>query len=203
MFVVLEGIDGSGKTSVTKALVERFTSESYSVSTTTEPTTLIRPLLGAEQQVKDPVSLFLLFTADRMNHQQEIKKLLKENDIVICDRYILSSLAYQGVLISEKSGNWNDTVKWMKGVSKFIEVEADFTLLLDVDPETSLKRIREKRGSTDPYFENTDYLVSVRKAYLDLLSGDFARIDSTGTLEPVIQDSYSALKKFIESREKS
>ncbi len=197
MFIVLEGIDGSGKTSVCRTLSEKLTSDGFSVSVTSEPTPLIRPLLSDDVEIRDPVALFLLFMADRMHHQQEIGRLTKENDIVLCDRYLLSSLAYQGALISEQTRDWDETVRWMNSVAEFVSIKPDFTLFLDVDPVTSLKRIREKRKGAHPYFEREGYLMKVRDAYMRLLGPDSVSVDSNGTLEEAIDGAYAAVRRFL------
>lgn len=197
MFIVLEGIDGSGKTSVNRALSERLRNEGLSVATISEPTELIRPLLSEMTGIKDPLALFLFFMADRMHHQSEIGKLLETNDIVICDRYLLSSFAYQGTLISDLNGSWDSTVKWMSHVAEHISHMPDLTLFLDVEPRLSVKRIREKRGKPDPYFEDEEYLSRVRDAYLKLLNSRSVIIDSTRELPPVEEDAYRAVKEFL------
>lgn len=197
MFVVLEGIDGSGKTTVCSALSEKLSERGYRVAVTEEPTELIRPLLSGGMEIKDPAALFLLFTADRMEHQERIKKLLSSNDIVLCDRYLLSSFAYQGVLISQKYGGWDRAMRWMESVSEYIHMKPDLTILLDSDPEVSLKRIREKRGALHPYFENENYLTEVRNAYRKLVGADTEVIDSTGDISRVVETALRSVTRRL------
>lgn len=201
MFIVLEGIDGTGKSTVCRALSEKLSGRGYKVAVTREPTDLIRPMLSHEVRINDPTALFLLFTADRIEHQAELEELLSTNDAVICDRYLLSSFAYQGVLISEKLGGWDDAVKWMTEVSRNITLKADLTLLLDSDPGTSLRRIAEKRGDLHPYFEREQYLEKVRDAYRRLMGPGTVIIDSSGDLNSVIDDAMNSITSYLIRKE--
>lgn len=197
MFVVLEGIDGSGKTSVSAAVAGSLRSSGYSVYVTKEPTELIRPMLADDVSPRDPFTLFLLFTADRQHHQHELKVALEENDIVICDRYMLSSFAYQGTLIAEAIDSWDEAYKWMNDVSRFIHVIPDLTIYLDLDPATSVRRIAEKRGELHTYFEKEGYLQSVRKAYQNLLEFDTVPVDSSRSIDEVTEDVFTIIMNRI------
>ncbi len=200
MFVALEGIDGSGKTSVSEALASKLREEGYSVFHTREPTPLIRPLLADDGSRRDPFMLFLLFTADRQYHQQILKTALRDNDFVICDRYLLSSYAYQGTLIADILGSWEEAAGWMDSVSRFIELKPDLTVFLDVSPAISMKRIAGRGGEKHSYFEKEEYLEKVREAYMKLLSGNYVSVDSSGQIEGVIEEAHSSILEFLKSR---
>ena len=102
-FIVLEGIDGAGTTSQTERLLVWLASHGQHVHRTAEPSggpigRLIRSFLSAAATPLDPRAMALLFAADRRDHlQREIEPLLEKGVIVLCDRYVLSSLAYQTV----------------------------------------------------------------------------------------------------------
>lgn len=102
-FIVLEGIDGAGTTSQTERLLFWLASHGLRVHRTAEPSggpigRLIRSLLSASATPLEPRAMALLFAADRRDHlQREIEPLLAQGVIVLCDRYVLSSLAYQTV----------------------------------------------------------------------------------------------------------
>lgn len=102
-FIVLEGIDGAGTTSQTERLLGWLASHGRRVHRTAEPSggpigRLIRSFLSAAATPLEPRAMALLFAADRRDHlQREIEPLLAEGTIVLCDRYVLSSLAYQTV----------------------------------------------------------------------------------------------------------
>ncbi|HEQ72025.1 MAG TPA: dTMP kinase [Spirochaetia bacterium] len=104
-FVVLEGLDGAGTTTQTTRLAKRFQAAGISVTTTCEPTDgpvgrLIRSVLRKEEQVR-PETLAMLFAADREEHlfreRDGILTELSRGKLVLCDRYLFSSLAYQSV----------------------------------------------------------------------------------------------------------
>jgi len=102
-FIVIEGLDGSGKSTVTKLLIEYFNSKWLPTVTTCEPTTenpigdLIQNILSGEVKNIANETLALLFAADRHHHlTNEIIPALAHSH-VICDRYYLSSMAYQGI----------------------------------------------------------------------------------------------------------
>ena len=94
VFAVVEGIDGSGKSTLVNLVKQGLVDEGKTVWTTAEPTARMRKILEDNPDSYDPVSLFLLFTYDRYNHQREIVENLQDHDVVISDRYILSSYAY-------------------------------------------------------------------------------------------------------------
>src|SRR5512137_26082 len=101
LFLVIEGLDGSGKTTQTHLLAQKL-SKNYPVNLTAEPSrgkigTFIRQCCLYEDKRLPIEAEALLFAADRIEHlQKEIKPAIDEGKIVICDRYIYSSLAYQG-----------------------------------------------------------------------------------------------------------
>ena len=156
-FIVLEGIDGAGTSTHVKLLGEWLENEGHSVVITEEPTaeligTLIRDNLHAKKT--SPIVDALLFAADRLDHWEKlIKPSLATDKIVISDRFIESSLAYQTAAGLEMA--------WVLEINKFVE-EPDLTIILDVDPEIGLSR-KPKLGDK---FENVTFLGWVRDIYL-------------------------------------
>ena len=156
-FIVLEGIDGAGTSTHAKLLGEWLEKEGHSVVITEEPTaeligTLIRDNLKTKKT--SPIVDALLFAADRLDHWENlIKPSLATNKIVISDRFIESSLAYQTATGLEMA--------WVQEINKFVE-EPDLTIILDVDPEIGLSR-KPKLGDK---FENAIFLGWVRDIYL-------------------------------------
>lgn len=169
-FVVLDGIDGCGKTVHSKMLCEQLRVLDYDVAYTTEPSKspigqFIGQKLLHETKVAPQIEA-LLFAADRFHHlTSEIIPMLDANKIVVSDRYVYSSLAYQGA-----QGLAPD---WIKQINCFA-IRPDLALYLDVLPETGLARKRSR--ST---LENLDLEKKVREIYLDLVkSGELVKIDS-------------------------
>ncbi len=169
-FVVLDGIDGCGKTVHSKMLCEQLRVLDYDVAYTTEPSKspigqFIAQKLLRETKVAPQIEA-LLFAADRFHHlTSEIIPMLDANKIVVSDRYVYSSLAYQGA-----QGLAPD---WIKQINCFA-IRPDLALYLDVLAETGLARKRSR--ST---LENLDLEKKVREIYLDLVkSGELVKIDS-------------------------
>ena len=169
-FVVLDGIDGCGKTVHSKMLCEQLRVLDYDVAYTTEPSKspigqFIRQKFLRETKVAPQIEA-LLFAADRFHHlTSEIIPMLDANKIVVSDRYVYSSLAYQGA-----QGLAPD---WIKQINCFA-IRPDLALYLDVLAETGLARKRSR--ST---LENLDLEKKVREIYLDLVkSGELVKIDS-------------------------
>jgi dTMP kinase len=161
-FICIEGVDGSGKTTQAKRLVSALRIRGYDAIYTTEPSdgkigTLIRDfVLSRESRV--PIALeALLFAADRVDHVQvDVEPLLNQGKIVVCDRYVCSSLAYQGAAGLD--------LDWMDCVNRFA-LKPNLTLFLDVPPEVGLSRLRRKKS----VMETAKNLKNVRDVYLNLV----------------------------------
>lgn len=167
MFIVIDGPDGCGKTTLAKALVEHINSRGIEAIYTFEPTLdnqfgrKIRELLK-KSEIED-VDLFAnLFVCDRRYH---IEKLIKPNldrkKWVICDRYKYSALAYQQL-------QGLDTQYLIDSNSEFLIPDFIFILLPD-DVNTLLQRINQRNAKME-YFEKKSYLDNVVKLYNKLLN---------------------------------
>ncbi|MDR3075552.1 MAG: dTMP kinase [Candidatus Methanoplasma sp.] len=163
-FLVIEGIDGAGKSTLCKMIGERLESEGYSTVITQEPTydeigSFIREdrVAGISQKAEA-----LLFVADRAVHTERISRLVESGNIVICDRYFASTVAYQS------SGLGGESVdrEWLIELNRPVMITPDLTVLLDIDPRKGLARIGE-RGITSK-FEESGYLFDVRMEFLRL-----------------------------------
>lgn len=145
-FIVLEGIDGSGTTTLLKNLYSALTEINTEVYGTCEPTDgpigrQIRSILRKEYNV-DPLSLAQLFCTDRREHVREIKNQLKSG-MVLCDRYLFSSLAYQSLDCGwDKIWEWNQEFPLPEKL-----------IFLDLPAETAQKRMHH-RGEDQELFEN-------------------------------------------------
>ncbi len=163
-FIVFEGIDGSGISTQTNRL-RLFLETNHDIKAilAKEPSegpigTLIRQVLSRRLQGVDNTSLALLFAADRIDHNQnKILPALEKGDYVICDRYLWSSYAYQGMK--------NDSI-WIQEINKYA-YRPDLTIFIRVRPETSLRRITSSRFQTE-LFERTDILQHVLDNYIKL-----------------------------------
>ncbi len=162
-FIVLEGLDGSGISTQTTQLEAYLRKKGYKTYLTKEPTTgligtLIREALK-EDWSTSVKSLQLLFCADRAKHlEDEIEPALKKGKVVICDRYMFSTLAYgfgAGV-----------DFKWLYSINRNFRFP-DLTIFIDISPDVSMTRI-ENGKERRILFEKRESLSKVRKAYLNL-----------------------------------
>jgi len=162
LFVSIEGIDGAGLTTQTMILADRIRSLGKEVLVTKEPTPgpigqIIRRVLSGELE-HEPCMLALLFAADRAHHfSSEILPALLEGRVVISDRYVLSSLAYQGLFLP---------VSWVKEVNSCAP-HPDICILIDVDESIARERI-EKRGNRREIFERKGDAELLRQNYLKI-----------------------------------
>ncbi len=188
-FIVIEGIDGSGKTTLVRRLVDKI----GNAVPTFEPTngqigSILRS--GSLGNVP-PAAEALLFAADRAIHTEEIKKILDSGRWVICDRYLGSTVAYQSAALGEEA----DT-DWLLDIQKRSVIRPDATFLLDLDPEVSMGRVGS-RGEELSRFEKTDYLKKVRSAYLELAKTlDYHIIDAEQGPDTV----YGAVLEILEKK---
>jgi dTMP kinase len=167
LFIALEGIDGSGKSTQTKLLGEQLTSQGHKVYTTFEPTdspigSLIRNILKGRLKA-DHRTIAGLFVADRLDHLLNdvngIVKKLEDGFTVNTDRYCFSSYAYQGTHMDI------DWVIQANSMSAGI-LRPDVNIFIDVAPEISMQRLYSNRNIIELY-ENLENLKLVRAKYLE------------------------------------
>lgn len=167
LFIALEGIDGSGKSTQTKLLKEHLTAQGHKVYTTCEPTdspigSLIRNILKGRMKA-DHRTIAGLFVADRLDHLLNevdgIVKKLEEGYTVITDRYCFSSYAYQGTHMDM------DWVIQANSMSAGI-LRPDINIFIDVAPEISMQRLHNNRNIIELY-ETHDNLNQVRAKYFE------------------------------------
>jgi dTMP kinase len=154
IFTILEGVDGSGKSTQARLLTAELRHRGYTVATTCEPThgpigEQIRAILRHQQPDPGKRELAKLFALDREQHQDWIADALLHHDVVICDRYVGSSYAYQGGSICA-CGRPDCTELVEAGGIQFIRSlnrhcrPPDVALLLDLPAETAAQRMRDR-----------------------------------------------------------
>lgn len=201
-FITIEGPDGAGKTSVIQALLPKLEEAlKQTIVATREPggsriAEEIRELiLNPENTEMDVRTEALLYAAGRRQHLVEkIIPALEAGEIVICDRFVDSSLAYQGV--ARGIG-----VEQVAAINQFATdgLTPDMTLYLDVEADVGLARINQNKVNRQ--FDRLDqedlsFHQQVRSAYLDLLKQNPERmllIDASQELEQVVSDSYNKI----------
>jgi dTMP kinase len=173
LFVVLEGIDGCGSTTLAKSLAEAIERRGLEVLLTCEPSTgpigsLIRQVLQRRLLVPnatDPRSfdwstMALLFAADRMDHLDfTVVPALRTGSVVISDRYDLSSLAYQSVTAHDGS----DPIPWIRELNSHA-LRPDVTIVIDVPAEVAEER-RRARGGVEELFEARELQARLATVY--------------------------------------
>ena len=168
MYVVIEGIDGAGKTTHTNLLEKYYNSQKIKTKRIVEPTDspigqLIRQKLKNEDSVKDTNQqmLSLLFAADRLTQKDEIMEY-KENpdNLLLSDRSFYSSICYQN--------NSSITPKWICQINQHVP-RPDLLIILDLNENEAVKRC-----DGDEVFENIQFLRRTRKNYLKLTRYDNA-----------------------------
>jgi len=167
LFIALEGIDGSGKSTQTKLLTEQLSSQGHKVYSTFEPTDnqigkLIRNILKGNAKADHRI-IAGLFVADRLDHllneEYGIVKKLEDGFTVITDRYCFSSYAYQGTHMNM------DWVIQANSMSAEI-LRPDINIFIDVAPEVSMQRLHANRDNIE-LFETLDNLKQVRAKYME------------------------------------
>lgn len=203
LFITFEGNDGCGKTTITTKLYELLKEEGYPVLFTREPGGIaiaeqIREvILNVENTAMDARTEALLYAAARRQHLVEkVLPALEEGKIVLCDRFIDSSLAYQGIA----RGLGMDEVYH---VNEFAidEHMPDATIFLKVEPEVGLARIAS-RGDKDRLDEEGEaFHTLVAKGYEEVVKRypDRIRIvDAQQEVEKVLQDTYTIVKELVQ-----
>lgn len=199
-FITLEGIDGCGKSSLAGIISGRLMEAGFRVELTAEPT---RTWLGdaVRRSYGEDVSPYteaFLFLADRATHTEWIRKRIAEGKLVISDRYSDSTVAYQAAHLHQKlGGKPSDYIRYLMEVSMPVIQRPDLTLLLDADPEISLKRLGGR--SELEKFENLDNLRLVRQNYLDIarMSDHVRTIDASKDIAEVRESIFNALGRHF------
>jgi len=187
-FVTFEGIDGSGKSTVSKLVYKKLKSNDFDVVLTFEPTdSWIGKIVQKCIETKsDPFVTTFTFIADRFEHCKEIQRWLDEGKIVLCDRYAESTYAYQAAQIQDTI---DDPIKWLKDLSKNRIIIPDKTYFFKINPKDSLDRIQH-RDNLIP-FEKIDFLEKVHKNYLKLCKGErFLTVDATKSIDELVDICY-------------
>ncbi len=205
MFITFEGIEGSGKTTQQRLLADRLRANGRTVVATKEPggtaiADRIRAILLDSANVIDPIAEVLLFAASRRQHTIEvIEPALARGEVVLCDRYADSTLAYQGfgrLIDLDRLRGLND---WATDAT----VPA-LTLLFDLPEEEGLTRARSRNAGAakdEGRFEAEDlrFHRRVREGYLAMAVAEprrYAVVSASGDVEAV----FSRMMKTLEER---
>lgn len=200
-FITVEGSDGSGKTTFINSVTEYLIKKGYKVITTREPggtvfSEKVRELLFDSSNKIDAKTESLLFCVSRRDHI--IKKIIpyvEEGYIVICDRFVDSSIAYQSY---GRGLNKQDIIDINKYTTDGLE--PDLTLYFNVDVEIGLSRTKGRDENNRMDNESLKFYKDVKRGY-DELSNDYKKrikvIDANQDYEKVEKDAFKILEGFL------
>lgn len=204
LYIALEGIDGSGKTTQVELLAKEFEKQGKEVIRTHEPRResvvgkLVHEILTAKVNVP-PVSLQYLFAADRAIHQEQIViPALQSGKVVISDRNFWSAIPY-GLLDRSESGKEENTDQLLSALSilsmyhEFIV--PDKTFIMDIGVEQAASRL-EKKGKDAEIYEKREKLEKLKAGYeflLEKFSDVLIRVDAEGEVNKITQDIFSKI----------
>ncbi len=195
VFIVFEGIDGAGKSTVCRRVASELEARGVRTVVTAEPThegigAFIRS--GAAGAISQRTEA-LLFVADRNDHTERIGREVSGGVAVICDRYFASTVAYQSAKLDGDSSDRD----WLIQINSDFKDRADATILLDIDPGTGLSRV-DSRGEDVSKFENLAFLEQVRANYLRLAEEfGFHVVDASRGMDEVFSDVMSIIDKVV------
>lgn len=187
LFIVIDGIDGSGKSMQAKLLGEWLEGKGYSVLCTREPSQSVHgeKIKALIKEKENPLNTWEwreLFTLDRQEHlANEIIPALEEGRIVICERYYYSTLAFQ----------IDDVDEWRNYAKGF--VQPDLAIILELSPATAFNRIADrysKTGKEQTVFEKQNIMEKTRQKFLLInrhINDNIKIIDSSGTRDQILE----------------
>lgn len=204
IFITFEGGEGSGKSTVIKALEKKLSSD-YEILLTREPGGIkiseeIRQVILDKKNVEmDSITEAMLYAASRRQHLVErIIPALQNGKVVLCDRFVDSSLAYQGY--ARKIG-----IEKVFDINKLVieNYMPDLTILIECPPVVGLRRINgnEKREINRLDLENIEFHQRVQEGY-NILKNRFKNryrvVDGTKLIDEVIEECYKIIKEYVD-----
>jgi dTMP kinase len=207
-FIVIEGVNGAGKTSVKKHILSLLSEKKINFVDTFEPgdtnlgKSLRELLLGEKRDIKSNLAELFLFAADRAEHiENVIKPAIREKKVVICDRYYYSTTAFQGY------GRKND-LELVNSINNIAvgSVFPDLVILLDIDAERGLKRNRKSQVSGDTFSvdalekETLEFHNLIRNGFLQIAKDSkepFIIIDASKDLNAVLAEAGQIVSAYL------
>ncbi|MDH5267938.1 MAG: dTMP kinase [Candidatus Bathyarchaeota archaeon] len=196
LFICIEGLDASGKTTHAHRLVRNLQKRGFDAIYTTEPSAgeigkFIRTYVLERRKRVPSVVEALLFAVDRVDHvEKEIKPALQEGKIVVSDRYVYSSLAYQGAAGLD--------IKWIEEINE-LALPPDLAIYIDVPAEVVVRRLRGRRS----VMERLKIQRKVREVYMRLVkNGSLIPVDGDRRRDEVSKDALTIVLDFFKILEK-
>jgi len=194
IFICIEGLDGCGKTTQARLLVRRLIKMGYDAVYTAEPSrgkigNFIRKYCLHGGKRMSVVVEALLFAADRFEHVKDvILPALDEGSIVVSDRYVYSSMAYQGAAGLD--------LKWIEMINEHA-IRPNLAIFIDVEPYTVIKRLKSKKS----VMENLETQLKVRDVYMKFVGkGALIRINGNKSKKEVADAILKAVMKLLREK---
>ncbi len=192
VFICIEGLDASGKTTQSHRLVRNLRQKGFEAIYTAEPSLgeigrFIRTRILQRKRRVPSVVEALLFAVDRIDHvETRIKPALQEGKIVVCDRYMFSSLAYQGAAGLD--------LNWIEEINR-LALLPDLAIYIDIPPEVVVERIKRKRS----VMETLQTQRKVWEVYMRLAgSGQLVLVNGNRPMEETSRDILALVLDFLE-----
>jgi dTMP kinase len=191
-FICIEGLDGCGKTTQAKLLVQKLR-KSHNAVYTAEPSRgkigafIRKSCLYGDKRLSSVIEA-LLFAADRLEHvENEVLPALRKGQLVVSDRYVYSSLAYQGAA--------GLSLEWIEKINEHT-LRPDFAIFIDVNPKTVMQRLKPNRS----VMENLWTQQKVREIYLKFVAkGELTRIDGDKPKKELAEAVSAVVLKFLKN----
>lgn len=204
LFITLEGGDGAGKSTQIRNIEKYFMDKGLTVTHTREPggppiaEKLREILLDTANKEMHAVTEMLIYAAGRAQNVREVvEPALEKGEIVICDRYVDSSIAYQaygrglGEMVAEVNSRATGGLR------------PDLTIWLDIDPETGKARATHDKDPDRLEQEPQAFHARVREGYASIAKAEperFKRIDASGTVDEIKDEIYRFLEELCKAR---
>jgi len=196
-FVTFEGIDGTGKSTTIKRVAKALQQDGVEAHVTREETDSPtgEAVRRSIQEKWDPLATTFLFVADRARHVAELRPMLDAGRLVLCDRFVHSTYAYQTVTLE---GQVPDPMAFLRALHEGWCPMPDRVVLLTSDPAKAVART-VKRGQTTPY-EKVEFLTKVQERYMEMArkdAGRFTVVDADRPLEELAKDALAAVRGVL------
>ena len=197
--IVFEGVTGSGKKSHIRVLEERLKARGFLVTTISFPDYEGEIARLAKRIQFNPLTLALLYAADRSQHQDRIKNILENDGIVICDRYCYSNFVYQSAR--------GISLDWLMNIEKNI-IKPDIVFFIDIPLELGIKRVQQasiedftKKEVIERLQKERELIEKIRETYLFLSNADkqskWYIIDGSKEVSETIEELWNIVKETM------
>jgi len=196
VLIVLDGIDGTGKTTQAKRLLEALRSRGWDAVYFREPSDskwglAIKRKAGVAGSLSPKEELDLFLKDRKENVRDNIKPALAKKKAIVCDRYYFSTIAYQGARGIDP--------EMIRVQNESFAAMPDLVFILDIPPEKGLARIEISREKMDLHFEKEDYLAKVREIFRSFRGKNIHHIDASRSEDATYQDIEKIVFPYLES----